>query len=354
LWTCLSLAWSPELGWGLEELRAFRSFLIPISLFPVILHYNRILSAFLIAIAIINLIQIAQSLGIAWIDPVRPNRYCAWIAPNPGGLLLAAAFVAHIAWFILDCRRGRAVLHIGGGVLAAIGLLLMVNRGAIVAVGVGAIVILAAGIILLPRARVAVLLAAIAMTIGMAMGLLLDNVAFDGRITAPMRRQAQSGFDDLANSDKFVGRPIYRRSVMYRVEVWKAALEAIGQRPIVGIGVGGVWHAFDAHPEFTANDRTAVDYIPVDGDHRHVHNTWLFIAVTTGLIGSLLMVLTIGSGLVAEARRAAASHPIAFVGFGIVVTWMVGNVFDTLIISGSTSCLLILGLLPAWIPRSQD
>jgi len=224
LWTCLSLAWTPAPEWGLEELRAFRSFLIPISLFPVILHVRRLLWAFLIAVAIINLIQIAQAAGLPGLSTIKPNRYCAWIAPNPGGLLVAAAFVAHIAWPIAE-RRGRgAVWHVGGAALAAVGVLLMLNRGGIVAAIVGPAAIMVVALVLLPRARATVLLVATALTFGVSIGLLIDDLALDGAATSPMRARIQRGMDDLTNAKQFANRPLIRRSVMYRVEVWKAAM----------------------------------------------------------------------------------------------------------------------------------
>ncbi len=353
VWTCLSLTWSPAPGWGLEELRAFRSFLIPISLFPVILHLRRLLAAFLIAVAIINLIQIAQALEVPGITTVRENRCCAWIAPNPGGLLVAAAFAAHLAWPIAE-RRGRAaVWHVGGAALASIGLLFMVNRGGMVAAVIAPGVVMVAALVLLPRARATVLLVATALTFGLSIALLLDDVAFNGAVTSPVRDRVQRGVDDLSGARQFGKRPLIKRAVTYRLEVWKATLESIRTRPWAGTGLGGLWHAFDAHPEFTSNDRTVEGYVPVDSDHKHAHNSWLFIPATTGLVGLALMLATLGSGLLAEARRFAA-RPEALVGFGIVVVWMVGNIFDSLILSGSTSQLLILGLLAAWLPRGSS
>ncbi|MDP7030124.1 MAG: O-antigen ligase family protein [Phycisphaerales bacterium] len=352
IWTCLSLAWSPAPDWGLEELRAFRSFLIPISLFPVLLHLRRVVMAFLIGVAIVNLIQIAQAVGIPGFAPAKPSLYYGWVAPNPGGLLIAAAFIAHIAWPIAE-RRGRtAVWHVAGAALAALGLLLMLNRGSMVAATVGPAVIMVVALCVIPRARVKVLLVATALTFGVSVGLLIDDLALDGAATTPVRNRIQLAMDDLGSAERFADKPLIKRSVTYRVEVWKATIESVQKRPLCGIGLGGLWHAFEAHPEFTNTDRLEDGYRRVEADHKHAHNSWLFVSATTGLIGLALMLGTLGSGLAAEVRR-MASQPIALVGFGIVVSWMVANVFDSLILSGSTSQLLVLGLLAAWLPRSK-
>jgi hypothetical protein len=59
---------------------------------------------------------------------------------------------------------------------------------------------------------------------------------------------------------------------------------------------------------------------------------------------------TLGTAIAGLCRR-ARRHPEAVVSFGILVAWMIGNVFDSLLLSGSTSYLLIIGLLAAFVPR---
>ena len=352
IWTGLSILWSPSPMWGLDEYKAFRAFLIPISVFPVLIEFRKILWAFLAGAAIVTVIQLLQAstlveLGSRW----NINQFTAWIAPNPGGLLLAGAFVAHAAWLLAE-RRGRmAAVHVAGAVLAAIGVMLMNNRGAVLASGIGVAVVCVVVLILLPRARAKVLLIATAIVFGLSSGLYVDEVLLDSKFSGPIEAKAQRGLDDLNNTEQFTSRPLLRRSVTYRLKVWSALLEDILDRPLLGTGMGGLWLAFDDHPEFTSTDRTVPSYKPAYKDPKHGHSSWLFVPVATGLIGMALMWGTLGTALAGLCRR-ARRHPEAVVSFGILVAWMIGNVFDSLLLSGSTNYLLIIGLLAAFIPRA--
>ena len=350
VWTGLSILWSPAPVWGLDEYKAFRAFLIPISVFPVLFEFRKMLWAFLAGAAIVTVIQLLQASGLAGLPIDRFNRVCAWIAPNAGGLLLAGVFVAHAAWLLAE-RRGRmAGLHVAGAVLAAIGVVFMNNRGAFLASSIGVAVVFVMVLILLPRARAKVLLVATSLVFGLTCGLYVDEVLMGSKLSGPIEHRVQLGLDDISNVRRFERRPVYRRAVTYRLEVWSAMIEEIQDRPLLGTGLGGLWHAFDDHPEFNSTDRSDPNYQPVDADHHHGHNSWLFIPATTGLIGMALMWGTLGTAIAGLCRR-ARRHPEAVVSFGILVAWMIGNVFDSLLLSGSTSYLLIIGLLAAFVPR---
>ena len=351
VWTGLSILWSPAPIWGLDEYKAFRAFLIPISVFPVLIEFRKMLWAFLAGAAIVTVIQLLQASGLGGLPTNRFNRPCAWIAPNPGGLLLAGAFIAHAAWLLAE-RRGRmAGVHVAGAVLAAIGVMFMNNRGAFIASGIGVALVFVAVVILLPRVRAKVLLVATSIVFGLTCGLYVDEMILDSKISGPIEHRIQWGLNDLKGTTEFEKRPVLKRSVTYRLEVWSALLEDIQDQPLLGTGMGGLWHAFDDHPEFTSRDRTVPNYKPIDADHKHGHSSWLFVPATTGLIGMALMWGTLGTAIAGLCRR-ARRHPEAIVSFGILIAWMIGNVFDSLLLSGSTSCLLIIGLLAAFVPRA--
>ena len=341
VWTGLSILWSPAPMWGLEEYKAFRAFLIPISVFPVLIEFRKMLWAFLAGAAIVTVIQLLQASGLVELGSRwNISRFTAWIAPNPGGLLLAGAFVAHAAWLIAE-RRGRmAGVHVAGAVLAAIGVVFMNNRGAFLAASIGVAVVFVVIVILLPRARAKVLLVATSMVFGLTCGLYVDEVLMGSKLSGPIEARVQRGLDDLNNTPAFERRPVTQRSVAYRLADWSALLEDIQDRPLLGTGLGGLWHAFDDHPELKSDIN----------EHKHGHNSWLFVPATTGLIGMALMWGTLGTAIAGLCRR-ARRHPEAVVSFGILVAWMIGNVFDSLLLSGSTSYLLIIGLLAAFVPR---
>ncbi|MDG1838731.1 MAG: O-antigen ligase family protein [Phycisphaerales bacterium] len=357
VWTGLSILWSPAPVWGLDEYKAFRAFLIPILVFPVLFEFRKMLWAFLAGAAIVTVIQLLQVSDLAGLprdsySRRSMDRFCAWIAPNPGGLLLAGAFVAHAAWLLAE-RRGRmAGVHVAGAVLAAIGVLFMNNRGAFVASGIGAALVCMVVVILLPSVRAKVLLVATSIVFGLTCGLYVDEMILGSKISAPIEQRIQRGLDDLKGTAEFEKRPLVSRSLTYRLEVWSALLDDIQDRPLLGTGMGGLWHAFDDHPEFISNDRTGKSkkHKPAYNNHKHGHNSWLFVPATTGLIGMALMWGTLGTAIAGLCRR-ARRHPEAIVSFGILVVWMIGNVFDSLLLSGSTSCLLIIGLLAAFVPQ---
>jgi O-antigen ligase len=350
-WTGLSILWSPSPMWGLDEYKAFRAFLIPISVFPVLFEFRKMLWAFLAGAAIVTVIQLLQASGLAGLPIDSFNRVCAWIAPNPGGLLLAGAFVAHAAGLIAERRKRMAGVHVAGVVLAAIGVLFMNNRGAFLAASIGVAVVFVVVVILLPRARAKVLLVATSIVFGLTGGLYIDEVLMGSKVSGPIEARAKRGLDDLNNTDYFQRRPITRRALTYRLEVWSALLDDIQDRPLLGTGMGGLWLAFDDHPEFTSTDRTVPSYKPAYKNPKHGHSSWLFVPATTGLIGMALMWGTLGTAIAVLCRR-ARRHPEAMVPFGILVAWMIGNVFDSLLLSGSTNCLLIIGLLAAFVPRA--
>ncbi len=345
LWTCAAMLWSVDPRAGIEELVNYRSFLIPLAVFPILLELRRLLWAFLAGVAIVNLIQALQAMGVPGFSPQVPERFFAWMAPNPGGLLIAAAFVAHAAWIVVERRGGMSGLHIGGAALAALGLALMQNRGGIVAAVLAIIILLLTVIALLPRARSTVLLVAASMTFGLSAGLLIDDVLLGSAIGDPVRQRMQEGVDDVSNTPQYEVKRLVQRSVTFRLTAWRDLLEVIWAKPLGGTGLGGIAPALLTIGD---NAENAAELPP----HRHGHNSWLFTAAATGLIGLGLMICTLGSATLDLLNRLTA-FPEAIVCLGILLTWMIANMFDSLILSGGTSCLLMLGLLASFIPREK-
>ena len=345
LWTCATMLWSVDPQSGLEELANYRSFLVPLAVFPILLELRRMLWAFLAGAAIVNLIQAMQAMGVPGFTPEVPDRFFAWMAPNPGGLLIAAAFVAHAAWLVVERRGGLSFLHIAGAALAALGLALMQNRGGMVAAVLAIIILLLTVVALLPRARSTVLLVATCLTFGLSAGLLIDDVLLGSSIGDPVRQRMQEGIDDVQDAPQYEVKRLVQRSVTFRLTAWRDLLQIIQARPLGGTGLGGLAPALLG----VGNDAEIAAELP---PHRHGHNTWLFTAAATGLIGLALMLCTIG-GAALDMLRRLNTFPETMVCLGILLTWVIANLFDSLILSGGTSCLLILGLLASFIPREN-
>lgn len=345
LWTCAALLWSPDTQAGIEELANYRAFFVPLAVFPILLDLRRVLWAFLVGVAIVNVVQVLQAMGAPGFTPEVADRFFAWMAPNPGGLLIAAAFVAHAAWLVVERRGGVSGLHVAGAALAALGLALMQNRGGIVAAAIGVIMLLLIVVALLPRARSTVLLVAASLTFGLSAGLLIDDLLLGSSIGNPVRQRVQEGFDDVRNTPEYEAKRLVQRSVTMRLTAWRELTQVIRAQPLGGTGLGGLAPALLE----AGGEAAAADDLP---PHRHGHNSWLFTAAATGLIGLALMLCTIWGGAIDLLTRLSA-FPEALVCLGILLTWMIANMFDSLILSGGTAGLLMLGLLAAFIPRTR-
>ncbi|ELY55822.1 O-antigen ligase family protein [Natronococcus jeotgali] len=135
----------------------------------------------------------------------------------------------------------------------------------------------------------------------------------------------------------FVIAPITGTTLSGRLVLWEATVQAIAQEPILGYGFGGsggLIEPYTAEPQFQG-----------DG----THNAYLYLTLTTGLLGGLAyMMLYFGSIVYALRRRLPSLAPLVLVfGFAIIQLMETQNVFGYTVLSVVLSITVGYLLLPS-------
>lgn len=276
LWGVLALAWSGDVGRGLDELSAFRHALLLLALWPLRDHRGVLIAALAAGFGIGHAIQAAHAIGVwadvAWLrSPRLPDRNSGWWDPVVGGTLLCGAVGLHLPAALRGYGGARWVGIVGlcaaiGGVvatgtrgawLAAGGLIAMAaaitlgqlfqrglgrpdNRGLAIALGLG---IIAAGA-----------------------AALIAGPAVMGRAARGVQEVRQTLRDRDFTSD--TGRRIF---------MWVEAVNALEHDPWGGLGTGGLVQPAREHAQRIGMDPALV----LD----HAHGMWMHIGGTQGAVG---------------------------------------------------------------------
>ncbi|HYO87583.1 MAG TPA: O-antigen ligase family protein [Candidatus Limnocylindrales bacterium] len=212
----------------------------------------------------------------------RPSGLMAHPNMN-AGLLMAGTLAASALWF--DRRRWLQVL---GGVLAAAGfsaLLLTFSRAALGGLALGGLT----GMLLLwPRLRRREGIGGLLLAAGLSA--LAGAVIF-------------AAYAPFFSARAQASESVEMRSVADRLVFTDFALRSIGERPLLGVGVGNFPWRTSAYIRET--------FFDLRGDN--VHNIYLSAAAELGLIGLALMLLALVSGGMAALRavRAVPGRPNA-------------------------------------------
>jgi O-antigen ligase len=374
-WNVLSLAWSVNPEQGRNEIGKLRFAFVILVMWPVLDRRPAIIAAISLGLLAGNMSQIVHAIGqyfdIAWMryplagsrvgwafDPEGrgdPERNGGWWHPLVGASMLVAGLGLHLppAFF----GRGRArVLGIGGSLASAVGVIATGSRGAVLAAA--ALVALLAGIALVrflrsgsqddhdrvPLGAKLVVVGGIAVFLG-----LVWNVAGDR-----VEKRAVRAADEVrrAINDKDFDSDNGARLLM----AWWA-LEAVGERPVGGVGAGG-YEAWVRHHLAEQGIDPASRRI-----FQHAHNAILHIAANTGIVGAALAIGVVGFafvGGVRDIRRRgggtwqglgtyAAGPPFALLGLVLV------SPFDPIQFNTTTAFLLfiLVALCPWWMPSER-
>jgi hypothetical protein len=106
-----------------------------------------------------------------------------------------------------------------------------------------------------------------------------------------------SSFADVVNPDS--GARIGQVLPDKRYDYWKVALREFRDAPLIGSGVGSFQVTYAANKRYPK-------------DTRYVHNLWLRALSDTGVIGTLLLLAALASGVVALIRGRLRGEPAAF------------------------------------------
>ena len=73
-------------------------------------------------------------------------------------------------------------------------------------------------------------------------------------------------------------------SALHRLEEWKASLKMIRQHPVIGNGLGSKVYFYS--PLYSKDNRR----LGYQSDDFYIHNSFIWVAVKTGLVGTLLFI----------------------------------------------------------------
>jgi O-antigen ligase len=281
-WLALSHAFSPE---PLKSLYAFTRWLT-LGAFYLLVRAHWGAQERKIWLAGLGIVAAWLALGAAFFS-VEGFPMTGFLPPyyNYTTFVLAAAFGAGLALWP-EARGNRRVL-LGLGLCAAIGMILAAgSRGALLAAGASAVWTLAKG----RRGRI------LAGAAGAALVLL-----------AVVPRS----FWLKADKPGSMKRPL----------IWKAAIEASLDRPILGSGPGRFEDAFMRH-NFSSGMETHYNY-----RSDHAHSEPLEAAAETGWVGLALFVFAIGSAM----RRASRVDAAAAAAQGALAAMTVQCLFDNML-----------------------
>jgi O-antigen ligase len=292
--------------------------------------------------------------ALVWSHPPAPDPSARisgwWHQPAVGGTMLVACLGLHLGPAFLGAGRTRVLAAIACGA-TMLALLATGTRGAWLAGGALACGVAGAWVVLHARERgswrgVALALAGVAIALGAVL-------ALDG----PRARAASLATEARAawvqgDLDSDVGG---------RVLAARAALDAVGKNPLVGIGPGG----FNAHARAYAQ-REGVSVAPFRLEHlKTAHNTLLHVGATQGVIGVLLLFGAIACALFAGLRPCCGvgaatlrEHLGSYAGApGVALLGLVfAGAFDTTTLNASTAALstILIALCPVVRPRDHE
>ncbi|MBX3382053.1 MAG: O-antigen ligase family protein [Phycisphaeraceae bacterium] len=366
-WCFASIAWSADPAAGFLEAASLRFALFLPVLFPLARQRTPLLIAAALGFAVALVVQAANSVGVSagipWLitrDFTHTGRNSGWWPEVVGGGLLVGALGLFLPGALFPspphaARREafftRAVFT-GLSLAAIVGIIATGTRGAWLAGAALVGIALAAAVMLrlrVPRASMRrTLLAAGAAAVllaTLAAGLLLTSESAARRVR-----------DARAEVARAFERDEYETNIGLRIIMVRWAIDALRERPITGVGVGGlrpyIESRRDTAPE---NERRAIDLFLAD-NHKHAHNAALHTLATTGLVGGLLSLAALsaaGVALVRQARLAGwawhgAAPLMGALGMLLLTPF---DVFH-LTVSLSAFFFFCLALAPSWRPRN--
>lgn len=327
-WSALTLLWTPDPAQGLDELAKVRVLGLWLILWPLMQARRWFIGALCIGFALGNLVQTLHVIGTALDLPLLQwnrhlGRNSGWWDPVVGGTLLTGALGLHLPAALMGRGRWRFI-GATGCVVTGMGVLATGTRGAWIASAALVVVSLfIAGVVRLrerwPSAR-SLLAGLCVLVLTLALGWLVAGGLVQSRVTEAreeLSRAAQGDYDSFTGARLLMGR-------------W--GVEAIRERPIGGVGLGG----YAAHVRSTHPDEAG---LPV---HDHAHNTLIQIGATTGLVGVGLalgvFVLALRSGFVMQAGERLGSYD-AGPAFALMGLFLAGG-FDVVHLNAQTAALL--------------
>lgn len=331
LWTV-----GPHDAW-VDEFGSARFGLVLIALWPVADRRALLLGALVLGFAVGQLSQLSHALGrafeIDWMTWNRfPGRNSGWWDPVVGGSLLTGALGLHLP----AALWGRGVwrgLGIAGAGVTLVGIMATGTRGAwIGAVGLVVLALLAALLRIRPGARL--IRSALTLVAVLAVG---GAVAWL-TVGDHLRARYQTGRDEIAGA---IERKEFDTDTGARLLFDWWAIEAVLERPLSGVGMGGYQAWCRAHVIEQGIDPEARRI------YAHAHNAVLQAGATLGVPGLVLALAFVALAIAGSARRQPGDGPPGYADgpcFALLGLLLV-SAFDSIQVNSQTAALLAVLLL---------
>lgn len=303
-WSWLSLVWSPDRVFGIEQFRATRVLLwIPV-LWPIRHAWRPLVWSILAGTTMMAIVQALQVVT-GW-PPAHFGPGSGLTTPTQTGLWAA---VAMSFWLILvvSTSLGVALATLPATTLAGLALVWSATRAS--AIGL-AVELVLANVVLALTCRGWIGRAAVRCAVGLV--ILAAAWAFAG---AQLKTKMSQALNETTQSLRG-GHGITSE---VRIAMWKGALENWRDRPIAGGGIGCVPSVMQ---------RTTVQNERMDmRTVRMIHSTYVQTLVETGIIGLGLLLAFIAL-LLRDVLRGLQGQPLLVASFGALVVWLVASAFD--------------------------
>jgi exopolysaccharide production protein ExoQ len=265
------------------------------------------LRAATLIVAVSSLLLYASGSALA-LDEVHGTLRGVLSTKNTLGRMMALGILASATTALLDGRLARRCTLSALPMLVALALTDSTG-GSLVAAGV--VVCMVAALLWRARAGRALLLAAVALSLG-ALAILLPQATAE-RVTGLVGEDA---------------------TLTGRTEIWRLSLEAVGSRPVLGYGYEAFWEGSDVAARIQARLNWPVP---------SAHNGLLDVAVDLGLVGVVLAVLVLLT-LVARGLRdvAAGFVPGAFLRLPIAGLIVVSTMVESGLLQQNTLLTVLL------------
>ena len=329
----LSLLWSSDARFGVEQFRACRVLVwIPL-LWPARNHWLWLVAALLTGTTMLQMMQATQMSALAWPASSRFGRGHGLTSPTQTGLWDAISLSFLLLFAVMGGWR-RALAFLPLSVLAATGLVWSATRASVIGVAVELVV---AGVVLACTSKGWIKRALVRCVVGLVIL---------GGVSLVARSQLQAKFDQAIQETKQTVSGNGPVNSEFRLAMWRMTLDGWRKHSILGVGIGGI-------PKSIAENSTEVSNgIPLN-QVRMIHSTYIQVLAETGLVGALLF----AGFMISFFRRALAAvreDPVRITAFGACVVWFVAAAFDGYQQSGGFLTVGAICMALAAMPTATD